>query len=50
SIIAIHGLGTESPRTWEFKKKQGDVAVNWLSGRDMLPAALPTARIFTYYW
>jgi len=24
--------------------------VNWLSDRDMLPAALPTARIFTYDW
>ncbi|KAK4223171.1 putative kinesin light chain [Podospora fimiseda] len=49
-IIAIHGLGTESPRTWEFKKKEGDGVVNWLSDRDMLPAALPTAHIFTYDW
>ncbi|KAK4232893.1 hypothetical protein C8A03DRAFT_39449, partial [Achaetomium macrosporum] len=49
-IIAIHGLGTESPRTWEFKKKGGGGVVNWLSDRDMLPAALPEARIFTYDW
>ncbi|KAK0752901.1 hypothetical protein B0T18DRAFT_395592, partial [Schizothecium vesticola] len=49
-IIAIHGLETESPRTWEFKKKGGGGVVNWLSDRDMLPAALPKARIFTYDW
>ncbi|KAK4162839.1 putative kinesin light chain [Cladorrhinum sp. PSN259] len=49
-IIAIHGLGTESPRTWEFKKREGGGVVNWLSDGDMLPAALPTARIFTYDW
>ncbi|KAK0741212.1 P-loop containing nucleoside triphosphate hydrolase protein [Schizothecium vesticola] len=49
-VIAIHGLGTESPRTWEFKKKGGGGVVNWLSDRDMLPAALPEARIFTYDW
>ncbi|KAK0724150.1 hypothetical protein B0H67DRAFT_640719 [Lasiosphaeris hirsuta] len=51
SIIAIHGLGTESPRTWEFKKRTlGGDSVNWLSDGDMLPAALPEARIFTYDW
>ncbi|KAK0728575.1 hypothetical protein B0T26DRAFT_869597 [Lasiosphaeria miniovina] len=49
-IIAIHGLGTESPRTWEFKTKGGGRVVKWLSDRDMLPAALPKARIFTYDW
>ncbi|KAK4116036.1 hypothetical protein N656DRAFT_786535 [Canariomyces notabilis] len=49
-IIAIHGLGTESPRTWEFRRKGGGGVVNWLSDRDMLPAALPEARIYTYDW
>ncbi|KAK4653773.1 hypothetical protein QC762_0087050 [Podospora pseudocomata] len=49
-IIAIHGLGTESPRTWEFKKRNGDGVVNWLSDGDMLPAALPKACIYTYDW
>ncbi|KAK4680131.1 hypothetical protein QC764_0041900 [Podospora pseudoanserina] len=49
-IIAIHGLGTESPRTWEFKKKGRGGVVSWLSDSDMLPAALPEARIFTYDW
>ncbi|GAB1317484.1 AB hydrolase-1 domain-containing protein (Fragment) [Madurella fahalii] len=48
-IITIYGLGTESPRTWEFKKGGGEV-VNWLSDRDILPAAPPKARIFTYDW
>ncbi|KAK4172947.1 hypothetical protein QBC36DRAFT_195814, partial [Triangularia setosa] len=48
SIIAIHGLGTESPRTWGFKKKGGGGVVSWLSDSDMLPAARPEARIFTY--
>ncbi|KAF7549262.1 hypothetical protein G7Z17_g6496 [Cylindrodendrum hubeiense] len=51
-IIAIHGLGTESPRTWEYKKKPrhaGEV-VNWLADANMLPAAIPEAKIFTYDW
>jgi hypothetical protein len=43
-------LGTESPRTWEFKKKDRGGIVNWLSDTDMLPAAIPEARIFTYDW
>ncbi|RYO74782.1 hypothetical protein DL766_009322 [Monosporascus sp. MC13-8B] len=50
SIIAIHGLGTESPRTWEFKRKDGSGVVNWLSDSTMLPAVVPEARIFTYDW
>ncbi|KAI0159859.1 hypothetical protein GGR52DRAFT_582588 [Hypoxylon sp. FL1284] len=51
SIIAIHGLDTESPRTWEFDtKKDGSRVVNWLQDSDMLPAAVPDARIYTYDW
>ena len=50
SVIAIHGLGTESPRTWEFKKPDDGGVVNWLADDDMLPAALPDATIFTYDW
>ncbi|KAH6957931.1 hypothetical protein BKA56DRAFT_197550 [Ilyonectria sp. MPI-CAGE-AT-0026] len=51
-IVAIHGLDTESPRTWEYKKKpeHGGGVVNWLADADMLPAAIPEARIFTYDW
>jgi hypothetical protein len=50
SIIAIHGLDTESPHTWEFDKKDGSTVINWLADGDMLPAAVPEARIFTYDW
>lgn len=50
SSIAVHGLGTEPPQTWEFKKQGEDGVVNWLSDNDMLPAAIPEARIFTYEW
>ncbi|KAI0895108.1 hypothetical protein F4806DRAFT_469907 [Annulohypoxylon nitens] len=49
-IIAIHGLDTESPRTWEFDKRDGSQVVNWLKDDDMLPAAIPNARIYTYDW
>ncbi|KAI1416956.1 hypothetical protein F5Y13DRAFT_102746 [Hypoxylon sp. FL1857] len=48
-IIAIHGLDTESPRTWTYKK-DGSQGVNWLDDRRMLPAAVPSARIYTYDW
>jgi hypothetical protein len=43
-------LGTESPRTWEFKRKGGVGVVNWLADSDMLLAATPEARIYTYDW
>ncbi|KAI1086290.1 hypothetical protein F5B19DRAFT_169948 [Rostrohypoxylon terebratum] len=49
-IIAIHGLDTESPRTWEFNKRDGSQIVNWLKDSDMLPSAVPNARIYTYDW
>ncbi|KAI0887873.1 uncharacterized protein GGS22DRAFT_90148 [Annulohypoxylon maeteangense] len=49
-IIAIHGLDTESPRTWTFDKRDGSRAVNWLKDSDMLPAAIPSARVYTYDW
>ncbi|KAK0648836.1 hypothetical protein B0T16DRAFT_371477 [Cercophora newfieldiana] len=59
-IIAIHGLDTNSPGTWEWKvpsnRKTGDPAteVNWLANPDMLPAVIKInevrARIFTCDW
>jgi hypothetical protein len=49
SIIAIHGLDTGSPRTWEYRKN-GSSAVNWISDDEMLPALVPEARIYTYDW
>ena len=48
SIIAIHGLGTTTPRTWEYKKETG--VVNWLSDSNMLPDIVPSARIYTFSW
>ena len=48
SIIAIHGLGTTTPRTWEYRKKTG--VVNWLSDSNMLPDIVPSARIYTFSW
>ena len=50
SIIAIHGLSAQSPSTWEFRKSDGSGVVNWLVEEDMLPAAVPEARILTYDW
>ncbi|KAK0722624.1 Alpha/Beta hydrolase protein, partial [Lasiosphaeria miniovina] len=41
SIVAVHGLGGDSHRTWT-----GDNGKLWL--RDFLPARLDNSRIFTY--
>lgn len=48
SIIAVHGLDAASPGTWQFKA-DGEI-VDWLSDHDMLPRAVPNARIYTYDW
>ncbi|KAK8070308.1 hypothetical protein PG994_006924 [Apiospora phragmitis] len=48
SVVAIHGLDTESPRTWIYEKN--GTQVHWLRDSDMLPAAIPEARIYTYDW
>lgn len=50
SIVAIHGLETTSERTWVYKKKGEEKEINWLDNEEMLPAAVPEARIFTYNW
>ncbi|KAM5352908.1 hypothetical protein ACJ41O_005630 [Fusarium nematophilum] len=50
-IIAIHGLGAESPWTWEHKARNRDGrTVNWLADSDMLPSVVPEASIYTYDW
>ncbi|KAK5994851.1 Nephrocystin-3-like protein [Cladobotryum mycophilum] len=54
-IIAIHGLDTSAPTTWECRsddQRIGDErkVINWLSDNDMLPKAVPRARIITYNW
>ncbi|KAJ5708376.1 hypothetical protein N7488_008177 [Penicillium malachiteum] len=50
-IIAIHGLDTKSPETWQFKNvKENIVLCNWLKDKEMLPSKVGTARIFTIDW
>ncbi|CAG8009373.1 unnamed protein product [Penicillium salamii] len=49
-IVAIHGLDTKSPDTWEFKGKDGKKSANWLEDNDMLPSEVGNARIFTCDW
>jgi hypothetical protein len=53
SIIAIHGLDTHSPRTWEAYEEPKNTKsrrVHWLKDEDMLPKSIPNARIYTYDW
>ena len=45
-IIAIHGLNGHPHTTWSSKSPQGESEMFWL--RDLLPKALPGARVFTY--
>ncbi|EYE98763.1 ARM repeat-containing protein [Aspergillus ruber CBS 135680] len=47
-IIAIHGLDTKSPDTWEYCI--GSNKVNWLARPDMLPKKAARARIFYCNW
>ena len=50
-IIAVHGLDTRSPETWEFKNvKENKVLCNWLLDKEMLPKEVGKARIFTIDW
>ncbi|GKT92454.1 peptidaseCc14 [Colletotrichum tofieldiae] len=48
-IIAVHGLDTNSPGTWEDRSK-GKPTVNWLADEGMLPQEVSRARIFTCDW
>lgn len=43
-VIAIHGLGGHPRNSWTCENAEGQVF--WL--QDLLPKALPGARIFTY--
>lgn len=47
-IIAIHGLDTKSPETWQYWN--GRENVNWLARPDMLPKKASQARIFCCNW
>ncbi|KAJ8113856.1 hypothetical protein OPT61_g4112 [Boeremia exigua] len=46
-IIAVHGLDTRSPETWDWNNQRG-TRVNWLS--DLLPEHTKPVRIFTCDW
>jgi hypothetical protein len=54
SIVAVHGLGTSSPKTWtKYNYIQNENAVvkeevNWLNDSRMLPLQIPDARILTF--
>lgn len=48
-IIAIHGLDTKSPATWEYKNQDGQ-EINWLADPNMLPAMVVGTRIYTCDW
>jgi hypothetical protein len=47
-IIAIHGLDTNSEKTWTWRGNCRKV--NWLADPDMLPSRVKGVRIFTYDW
>lgn len=50
-IIAIHGLGTQSPDTWTWRPPADNgPTVNWLADVNMLPSQMAQARIFTCDW
>lgn len=44
SIVAVHGLGGDPLKTWTAKHKD----YSWLQDPEMLPKALPQARILTW--
>ena len=51
SIIAVHGIETQSPETWmayERDEEPRGRATNWLCDEDMLPKVVPQARIWAY--
>ncbi|KAI1357119.1 hypothetical protein F5Y08DRAFT_347314, partial [Xylaria arbuscula] len=53
SVVALHGLRAQSPKTWIAWKDGKSAAsgeVNWLQDPSMLPSVVPEARILTYDW
>lgn len=47
SVVAVSGLGADPDRTWTFNDKNAG-QVSWLEDEDMLPAAIPNARIMRF--
>ncbi|KAK0707015.1 hypothetical protein B0T26DRAFT_482584 [Lasiosphaeria miniovina] len=46
-IVAIHGIGAHPDGTWTGRGP-AEEKVNWLTNSDMLPRAVPTARIMRF--
>ncbi|SRR6266516_3739064 len=42
SVVAVHGIGANPDYTWTTS------GVNWLEAEEMLPKAIPTARIMRF--
>lgn len=53
SVIAVHGMNTESPATWRaFRnhRDSNDGYVDWLADADMLPNTVPSSPIWTFHY
>lgn len=50
-IIAIHGLDTDSEKTWTWEDRKNPTRkINWLKDSKMLPSKVKSVRIFTCDW
>uniref|UniRef100_A0A0B7KP41 Uncharacterized protein n=1 Tax=Bionectria ochroleuca TaxID=29856 RepID=A0A0B7KP41_BIOOC len=50
-VIVIHGLGTTpASYIWKPSSEAEPRGAHWLQDPEMLPAAIPNSRIFTYEW
>jgi hypothetical protein len=63
SVVAVHGIGADPDRTWTYSEKaqvikpedggadhtkNARITINWLKDENMLPAAIPRARIMRF--